>query len=82
MRNLNLNYNIASFMQDLSEIRAETFKKRTIHNAFQKAGIWLISCKVAIAKIKIYAPPEAPLELLTLPQTPTRFQHAEYGLLH
>jgi len=34
MRNLDLDYNIASFMQDLTEIRAETFKKGTIHNAF------------------------------------------------
>jgi hypothetical protein len=71
--NLNLDYNIASFMWDLTEIRAETFKK---------AGIWLISCKVAIAKMKIYALPEAPVELPTLPQTPTRFQHAKYGLIY
>ena len=39
MHNLDLDYNIASFMWDLTEIRAETFKKGTIHNAFQKAGI-------------------------------------------
>jgi DDE superfamily endonuclease len=82
MRNLDLDYNIASFMQDLTEIQAETFKKSTIHHAFQKAGIWPISCKVAIAKMKIYAPLEALIELPTLPRTPTRFQHAEYGLLH
>jgi hypothetical protein len=82
MRNLDLNYNIASFMQDLTEIRAETFKKRTIYSAFEKAGIWPISCKTAIAKIKVYSPPEAPVELPTLPRTPTRFQHAEYGLLY
>jgi hypothetical protein len=33
--------------------------------------------------MKIYAPPEN-LEpnLPTIPQTPTRFQHAEFGLLH
>jgi hypothetical protein len=82
MRNLDLDYNIASFMQDLTEIRAETFKKRTIHSAFEKAGIWPISCKTAIAKIKVYSLPEAPVELLTLPRTPTRFQYAEYGLLY
>ena len=34
MCNLDLDYNIASFMQDLTEIRVETFKKRTIHSAF------------------------------------------------
>jgi hypothetical protein len=70
MHNLDLDYNIASFMQDLTEIRAETFKKGTIHNAFQKAGIWPISCKVVIAKMKIYALPKAPVDLPTLPQTP------------
>jgi hypothetical protein len=73
MQNLDLDYNIVSFMQDLTEIRAETFKKRTIHSAFQQAGIWLISCKTAIAKIKIYALLKAPVELLTLPRTPTKF---------
>jgi hypothetical protein len=82
MRNLNLDYNIASFMRDLLEIRAETFKKSTIHSAFQKAGIWPISCKVAIAKMKVYSPPKAPVELPTLPQTPTRFRHTEYSLIY
>jgi hypothetical protein len=82
MRNLNLNYNIASFMRDLTEIRAETFKAGTIHSAFRKAGMWPISCKAAVEKMKIYAPLEALAELPTLPQTPTRFQHAEYGLVY
>jgi hypothetical protein len=39
MRNLNLNYNIASFMQDLHKIKAKTFKKSTIYSAFKKARI-------------------------------------------
>jgi hypothetical protein len=73
MRNLDLDYNIASFMRDLTEIRAETFKKGTIHSAFRKAGIWPISCKTALEKIKVYSPLEIPVELLTLPQTLTRF---------
>jgi hypothetical protein len=67
MRNLDLDYNIASFMRDLHKIKAETFKKSTIHFAFEKAGIWPISCKTAIAKIKVYNPPEPPQELLELP---------------
>jgi hypothetical protein len=50
MRNLDLDYNIASFMQDLHKIRTETFKKGTIHSAFWKAGIWPISCKTALEK--------------------------------
>jgi hypothetical protein len=32
--------------------------------------------------IKIYAPPETLVELPTLPQTLTRFQHAETGLIY
>lgn len=32
--------------------------------------------------MKTYAPPEAPVELPTLPRTPTRFQHAEYCLIY
>jgi hypothetical protein len=67
MRNLDLDYNITSFMQDLTKIRAETFKKSTIYTAFQNAGIWPISSKTAIAKMKVYSPPEAPVELPTLP---------------
>jgi hypothetical protein len=67
MRNLDLDYNIASFMRDLHEIRTETFKKGTIHSAFQKAGIWPISCKTALEQIKVYSPLEIPVELLTLP---------------
>ena len=53
-------------MRDMQEIRAKTFKKRTIYSAFRKAGIWLISCKTALKKMKTYAPPE-PLE----PELPT-----------
>jgi hypothetical protein len=83
MRNLDLNYNVASFMRDMHEIRAMTFKKGTIHSAFRKARIWPISYKTAIKKMNIYAPLEN-LEpnLPTIPQTPTRFQHTKYGLLH
>jgi hypothetical protein len=60
MQNLNFDYNIASFMQDLHKIKAETFKKSIIHSAFEKARIWLISCKTAITKIKVYSLLEIP----------------------
>jgi hypothetical protein len=60
MRNLDLDYNVASFMRDMHEIKAETFKKGTIHSAFKKARIWPISCKAAIEKMKIYTPLENP----------------------
>lgn len=82
IRNLDIDYNIASFMQDLHEIKAETFKKNTIHSAFKKARMWPISCKAAIAKMKVYSLLEPLIELPTLPRTPTRFQHAEEGLRH
>jgi hypothetical protein len=45
MRNLDLDYNIAPFMQDLLEIRAETFKKGIIHSAFQKSGFGQLTAK-------------------------------------
>jgi hypothetical protein len=67
MRNLNLDYNVASFMRDLHKIQTETLKKGTIQTAFRKAGIWPISCKTAIEKIKIYAPPKPQPDLPTLP---------------
>ena len=63
----NLNYNIASFMQDLHKIKAKTFKKGTIYSAFQKARIWPISCKTALERIKVYSLLEILVELLTLP---------------
>ena len=78
--NLDLGYNVASFMRDIQEIRAETFKKKTIHSAFRKAGIWPISCKTAIEKINIYALPEPEPELSTIPRTPTKFVRAEHCL--
>ena len=55
-------------MHDMQEIQAETFKKGTIHSAFRKAGIWPISCKTALQKMKTYAPPENPEpDLPTIP---------------
>jgi hypothetical protein len=73
-------------MRDLLEIRVETFKKGTIHSTFEKSGIWPISCKVAIKKMKIYSPLEAlalaPEELPILLRTPKRFQEAKYGLVY
>jgi hypothetical protein len=86
MCNLDIDYNVASFLRDLGEIRDDTFKRGTILGAFRKARIWPISCDVAIEKMKIYAPPELPLiepQLLSLPiipTTPKLYSHAEHGL--
>ena len=66
MRNLDLDYNIASFMQDLHKIKTETFKKGTIYFAFRKARIQLISYNTALEKIKVYSLLEILVKLLTL----------------
>jgi hypothetical protein len=34
MCNLDLNYNVVSFMRNIQEIQAKTFKKGTIYSAF------------------------------------------------
>jgi hypothetical protein len=48
-----------------------------------KDGMWPINCKIALEKIKMYAPLESlEPELPTIPQTPTRFVYAKYGLTH
>jgi hypothetical protein len=85
MRNLDIDYNVASFLRDLGEIRIETFKKGTIQGAFRKAGMWPISCDTAIEKMKIYAPPEVHEEpqlptLPVVPTTPKHYSQAEQGL--
>jgi hypothetical protein len=43
MQSLDIDYNIASFFRDLSEIRKNTFKKGTIIGAFRDSGMWLIN---------------------------------------
>ena len=78
--NLDLNYNVVLFICNLYKIRTETFKKGTIYSVFRKTGMWLISCKAAIEKLKIYTPSELQPDLLTLLQILTRFEYTELGL--
>jgi len=80
MRNLDVDYNIASFFRDLTEIRANTFKKGTIIGAFRKSGIWPINYKEACDKMKIYSIPEREVQTVELPGTPTTFSHSENHL--
>jgi len=80
MRNLDVDYNIASFFRDLTDIRTDTFKKGTIIGAFRKAGMWPINSKEALKKIKIYNPPEKPVQPAVSPQTPTKFTEVEQQL--
>ena len=82
MRSLDIDYNVASFFRDLSEIRKNTFKKGTILSAFREAGMWPINHKEAIQKMKVYAPPERPTSPLEIPRTPTKFMHSELKLRH
>ena len=74
IRNFDLNYNIVSFIHDVYEITSKTCKRGTIQSVFTKAGMWPVSCKPVIEKIKIY-PPLENLEpnLLTIPRRPTLF---------
>jgi hypothetical protein len=44
-RSLNVDYNIASFLRDLTKIRHSTFKIGTVKNAWKKAGIWPLNYK-------------------------------------
>jgi hypothetical protein len=61
---LDIDFNMASFFRDLTEIRVNTFKKGTIKGAFCKSGMWPINCQRALEKMKVYsvAEPENPLE--------------------
>ena len=54
---MNLEYDLQSFMRDLSYIREQTFKESTIIHAFQKAGIWLVDCSIALMKLHTYSQP-------------------------
>jgi hypothetical protein len=76
--NLDLEYNIRSFIRDLSTIREQTFKELTIIYAFKKAGVWPINYDNALAKLRKYSKP-AP----TLPSIiPASFQESEEQLQH
>ncbi|KFY97969.1 hypothetical protein V498_01766 [Pseudogymnoascus sp. VKM F-4517 (FW-2822)] len=87
IRDMDLEYNIASFIRDLPYIREQTFKESTIISAFQKAGIWPISCEIAIAKLRTYSKPRPTtpttpiaLPLRQLTPKPSSFKDSEQGL--
>jgi hypothetical protein len=52
--NLDFDYTIASFLRDLPEIRAKTFQKLTIRDAFRHAGMWPPSFKMVEEKMAKY----------------------------
>jgi hypothetical protein len=65
LRNLELNYNISSFLYDLPSIRQLTFTPKTIVLDFKKASIWPPDLKLALKKMKSKSDPEEPLLLIT-----------------
>jgi hypothetical protein len=85
LRTLDLEYSITSLFRDLGSIREATFKPDTIKNAFKEAGIWPISCKTAIKKMRQYSPPKASEtpdqnELPALPSTPKTLWESEISI--
>jgi hypothetical protein len=81
IRNLNLVYNLQSFMRDLPNIRKQTFKESTITHAFAKAGVWPISSTIAIAKLRKYSKPQLLQTQTPMPiQLPLRIQNFNYNI--
>ena len=61
IRNLELNYNTASFLRDFPSFREKTFTEKTIVHAFQKAGMWPSDVQVVLKRMKTYSDPKEPL---------------------
>ena len=83
MHSLDLEYNITSFFRDLKEIREKTMKSYTIKHVFQDSGMWPISYKIALRKMRQYSTKRTTqaipisndsIELFDLPPT-TYFQY-------
>jgi hypothetical protein len=70
-------YSIRSFIRDLPEIRAKTFQKDTIRNAFKESGMWPISAEQCIKKLKVYQAPEIPKPELELPRLPGQAENLD-----
>ena len=54
LHSLDFEYSITSFFQDLTSIRQQTMQKHTILNAFENSGIWPVSCKAGLKKMRAY----------------------------
>jgi hypothetical protein len=48
-------YSITHFFRDLSKIRKNTMKKYTIKSAFRESGMWPVSLKAGLKKIRQYS---------------------------
>jgi hypothetical protein len=83
IRDIDLTYDLRSFMRDLTWIRKQTFKESTIISAFRKAGIWPVSCNTALTKLRTYSRPTIqPVSTLPTQVTPkpSTFRGVEEGL--
>ncbi|RPA95172.1 hypothetical protein L873DRAFT_1846183 [Choiromyces venosus 120613-1] len=49
-----MEYSISSFFQDLSTIRTQTFQLYTIKNSFRESGMFPVSYKMALKKMRHY----------------------------
>jgi hypothetical protein len=78
IRKLDLSYTVGSFLRDLPEIRANTFKQSTIVHAFRNSGIWPIDKEVALSNLQKYSAPEQAEIAGELP--PTTLQQTESQL--
>lgn len=54
IRTLDFDYSITSFMRDMAWIRDKTMQPHTIINAFKNSGMWPISAKAGIKKMRAY----------------------------
>lgn len=54
LRSLDFEYSITSFFRDLTSIRQQTMQKHTIVNAFASSGMWPVSAKAGIKKMRSY----------------------------
>lgn len=54
IRSLDYDYTITSFFRDLSSICQQTLKPHTIINSFKESGMWPVSAKAGIKKIRSY----------------------------
>jgi hypothetical protein len=57
IRSLDFEYSITSFFRDLTSIREKTMKSYTIKSTFQESGMWLVSCKAGLKKMRQYSKP-------------------------
>jgi hypothetical protein len=84
LHSLDFEYTITSFFRDLSTIREKTMKPYTIRNSFRDSGMWPISCKTAVKKMRQYSKkktPDSTNNVDSLPSLqPTTYYQCETGL--